>query len=90
MLGDLRVEEAIEGRLNELAYEVRVVDQRLTRAGRQSPILEPSHRSLRSEVGFSPIPILLEERWLATYSPGRANHDWQSLRGAVLLALDPT
>jgi hypothetical protein len=83
VLRDLGFQEAVEGRLDQLTQEGGVVDQRLTRAGWQAHIPELSHRSLRSEVGFSPMPILLEERWLATYSPGRANHGFQSLRGAV-------
>src|SRR5690606_29573960 len=49
MLGDLRIQESIQHRLDQITQEARVIDQRLTRNHRQSHILQMSHRPLRSQ-----------------------------------------
>src|SRR5690554_5541109 len=49
VLGDLRIQESIQHRLDQITQEARVIDQRLTRNHRQSHILQMSHRPLRSQ-----------------------------------------
>ena len=46
VLRDLRVQQPVQCRLDDLTQEVRVIDQRLTRAGRQSVKLTPLPRTI--------------------------------------------